>query len=445
MSSAELNRSKSIKLNTIYAFMLKGMNLGCLYLMVPLQIGYLDTYNYGIWITIFSMFNWFQFLDIGLGNGLRNRYAQSMAKNDVQLAKYYVSTTYFLITMISVGILIVFLLVGYFVNWCTVFNISESYSKTIYIVITVVFGSIILTFPLKVIASILNGAQKSALANSFSPIANVLSLIIMLLVVHRGNPNNLLIIGVIYSVIPVLIFSGVTIYFFIFDFNDVRPSFAYIERKYIKDLTGLGVKFFILQLNSVILFATDTFVIANLLGQVKVSEYNVMFRLYSLPYLLFQIIIIPYWSAFTHAYEKGDVDWIKSILKKLMLILGAVICMLIFIFAFNSVIFRFWVKNKIHVDSTTGFLFVIYFILLSAMIPFTNFINGIGKIKLQLYISCIASVVNIPLAIYLTKSFNLGISGSIVAGIICIIPFTVFMGIQTFRIVNNTATGVWNE
>src|SRR5271165_39067 len=133
MNSIGLDRNRTIKINTIYNFILKGLNLGCLYIMVPLQIGYLNTYNYGIWITVFSMFNWFQFLDIGLGNGLRNKYAQSVANDNLKLAKYYVSTTYFLIGLISLTILILFLIISRFVNWCAVFNINNSYSHTIYV------------------------------------------------------------------------------------------------------------------------------------------------------------------------------------------------------------------------------------------------------------------------------------------------------------------------
>lgn len=440
----ETKRNKSIRLNTLYVLLLKGLNLGCLYVMVPIQIDYLNTYNYGIWITVFSMLNWFQFLDIGLGNGLRNRYAQCVANNDIKLAKHYVSTTYFLICIISAIILVVFLASGYFVNWCYVFNISKSYTNSIYYLITIVFGSIILSFPLKVITSILNGAQKPALANSFSSIANVLSLVLMIVLLRKGGTNNLLHIGIIYSVVPLALFFVVSIYFLNTEFKAVRPSMAFVKKMYIKDLTGLGMKFFVLQLNSVILFATDAFVIANILGQLKVSEYNVMFRLYSLPYLLFQIIIIPYWSAFTHAYEKGDINWIKQILKKLLYILIGIVGMLILIWLFNGFIFKLWIKNKIHVDSTVGLLFAIYFMLLSAMIPFTNFINGTGKIKLQLYVSCFASLINIPLAIYLTRHFNMGIGGSIVSGIICIVPFVMLMGIQTFKILNNKAEGVWN-
>ena len=43
-----------------------------------------------------------ELLDIGLGNGLRNKFAQSIALGDEYLAKVYVSTSYFLLTILVV-------------------------------------------------------------------------------------------------------------------------------------------------------------------------------------------------------------------------------------------------------------------------------------------------------------------------------------------------------
>ena len=50
--------------------------------LVPLTINYLNPTKYGIWITLSSVIGWFSFFDIGLGNGLRNRFAEAIANND---------------------------------------------------------------------------------------------------------------------------------------------------------------------------------------------------------------------------------------------------------------------------------------------------------------------------------------------------------------------------
>ena len=50
-------------------------------LLVPLTIDYLNPTQYGIWITLMSVIAWFNFFDIGLGNGLRNKFATAKAEN----------------------------------------------------------------------------------------------------------------------------------------------------------------------------------------------------------------------------------------------------------------------------------------------------------------------------------------------------------------------------
>lgn len=444
MNSSTSDRSKTVRKNTFFVFILKGVNLLCLYIMVPLQIDYLNTYNYGIWLTIFSMLNWFQFLDIGLGNGLRNMYAKCMAKGDYSLAKYYVSTTYFLVSIISFALLVIFLIIAWLINWPGIFNVDSSYSHLLYLLILVVFGSVIISFPLKLIISIFNGDQKSGLANLFTPLANSISLLIVFFFMNKNDKNNLLYIGINYSLVPILLYLVISVYFFNTSLRNIRPSRHFFKKEYVKDLTGLGVKFFILQLNSIILYSTDTFIIAHMLNQEKVAQYSVMYRLFSLPFIFFQIIALPYWSAFTHAYEQGDIKWIKKRLRNLMILWVGVVLALIVIYFSNDLIFRYWVKDKIAVNSTAGVYFVLYFSLYAAMIPFVNFINGTGKIKLQIYVACVVSVINIPLTIYFTKDLGMDISGSILAGIFCTIPFVCLMAIQSFKIIAKSPKPIWN-
>ena len=64
-------------------------------LLVPLTLGYLNAYEYGIWLTLNSILAWINSFDIGLGNGLRNKLATAIAEGDKEKARAYVSTTFF--------------------------------------------------------------------------------------------------------------------------------------------------------------------------------------------------------------------------------------------------------------------------------------------------------------------------------------------------------------
>lgn len=69
-----------------------------------------------------SIIGWFGFFDIGLGNGLRNRLAEALAKEDLKLARIYVSTTYAILSLIILGVLLLFYLVNPLLNWNKILN-----------------------------------------------------------------------------------------------------------------------------------------------------------------------------------------------------------------------------------------------------------------------------------------------------------------------------------
>ena len=81
---------------------------------------------------------------------------------------------------------------------------------------------------------------------------------------------------------------------------------------------GLGGRFFIMQLSSIIIFTTDNLLITQLFGPAEVTVYDVVYKLFSLISIGHNIILLPLWSGFTDAYVKSDIKWIRKTLKKLI-------------------------------------------------------------------------------------------------------------------------------
>ena len=102
-------RTVKAKKNILASILLKGIDSLVYLLLVPVTLGYLNSYEYGIWLTLNSILMWVNSFDIGLGNGLRNRLAEAVAKNDLSLGRIYVSTTFFMLIFLMSGVLILFL------------------------------------------------------------------------------------------------------------------------------------------------------------------------------------------------------------------------------------------------------------------------------------------------------------------------------------------------
>ena len=80
-----------IKKNIASALLIKGWSCLIQFLVVPLSLNCLTKYEYGIWLTINSLLLGIDAIDVGLGNGLRNRLAQMMANGDKESARKQVS------------------------------------------------------------------------------------------------------------------------------------------------------------------------------------------------------------------------------------------------------------------------------------------------------------------------------------------------------------------
>ena len=73
--SVSNHRSSLLQKNILASFLIKGWSAVIVLLLVPATLHCLGEYNNGIWLTISSLLLWIDNMDIGLGNGLRNKIA----------------------------------------------------------------------------------------------------------------------------------------------------------------------------------------------------------------------------------------------------------------------------------------------------------------------------------------------------------------------------------
>jgi len=115
-------RSVKTKKNIFTSILIKCVSIAISFLLIPLALNYLNPVKYGIWLTLTSVIGWFAFFDLGLGNGLRNKLAEALAKNDNELARTYISTSYAIMS-ITIGLVyLLFVLVFPFINWSFILN-----------------------------------------------------------------------------------------------------------------------------------------------------------------------------------------------------------------------------------------------------------------------------------------------------------------------------------
>ena len=123
-----------------------------------------------------------------------------------------------------------------------------------------------------------------------------------------------MLVGLSIGVSTFLPAAIISIVFFNSNYKLLKPSFKFVQFKHVNDLTSLGIKFFVLQVASVVIFTTDNLIITQLFGPAQVAPYSIALKYFNIAQMGFSIIITPFWSAFTEAYAKNDFGWIRNII-----------------------------------------------------------------------------------------------------------------------------------
>jgi O-antigen/teichoic acid export membrane protein len=437
-------RSLRAKKNIAASFIIKGLNIAVSLVLVPLTINYLDPTRYGIWITLSSIISWFGFFDIGLGHGLRNRFAEALAKGQHELARVYVSTTYAIISIIIGGILLIFYFVNPFINWNIILNAGQDIvlQKELSILALIVFTFFCLQFVFKVIGTILTADQKPAKASLFDLLGKIIALVLIFFL-FKTTEGSLLYLGTVMSVPPVLVLFFASIWFFTGRYKMYKPSIKAVDFSKAMHLLNLGAKFFIIQISAVLLFSTNNIIISHLFGPEQVTSYNIAFKYFSVLMMGFTIVVSPFWSAFTEAWAKQEIQWIKNIMHKLIMLWVGLFATGIVMLICSPWIYSLWIGGKVHIPFTTSTLVFIWNIIIAWNAIFVHFINGVGKITLQLTIGVCVAIINIPLSILLGKL--IGIEGIFIGNILLSLTTIFIYPIQYKKLLSGTASGIFNR
>ena len=409
--------TKALK-NIFSSFLIKGVSIVINLALIPLTINYLSPTKYGVWLTISAMLGWINFFDVGLGHGLRNKMAVALAKGEMDKAKSYVSTAYVSITILCVGLFLVFLIINNFLNWNTLLNIPKGMDEDLKTIAVVIFSMFSVQFVFQLINSIFLSTQQSALVSFYNMVANLFSLIAIFLLI-RFSKESLFNIAFIFSVIPLIVFGAVNIYYFKTKFKEFAPSFKYYDKEALKDVLSVGVKFFIIQISLLVLYQTSNLLICRYFSPDLVTPYNIAFRYFGIITMGYSIISVPYWSAYTEAYIKQDYEWIKKTIRQtfkiwLLFAAGAILMLV-----FSEQAYYLWVGDKVKIDFQISLFMMVYVLLVTFGNIFLMFLNGIGNIKMQMIVNVIGMIVFVPLSYYLSVFLNLGIVGIIISTIIC--------------------------
>lgn len=435
-------RTKSIKKNIVLMVLIKGLSLLISFLYVPLLYNALDSYSYGVWLTLTSLVAWVSMFDIGLGNGLRNKLAESVALGDNLSAKKYVSTAYVYVSILVFLLLLIFYLIKDCVPWASVLNATYIDSTTIERLVTIVYTAFCLRFALNLINSIMLAMQKPAMSAGLALAEQLIAFVLVYILVKAYKLTSLLLLGTVISVIPIVILAVVSILLFLSKFRDISPSVCLCEKSKAKTILSLGVKFFIIQIGTLILFQSNNLIITHVVDNAAVVEYNVVYKYMHILVMIFNIVATPFWSATTDAYVKQDFMWIKSANKKIRFIALLLSLVGLVMLLCSQWFYEIWLGDSyVEIPFATTLLLYCYMVVMMLYGCYGYFINGFGHLRIQMIITIILAIAYPISAIIAGKIY--GINGILIAFILATTINYIWAKTQYTKIVNRTAKGVW--
>lgn len=409
-------RTIAMKRNVLYMLLIKGCSIFLGLFTVPLTLGYVNKETYGLWLTISSMIAWMSYFDIGLNNGLKNNLAAAFAKNDYDLGKRLVSTTYALLILIFIPIMIILLLVVQFIDLESILNISSGSVQGLRLTVCISISYFCIQFILSTLNVVLLADQRPA-DSSFRILCTQFFSIIIIYLLTLTTKGNLVYLCLASTFAPLLILFLFNIVLFSKRYKKISPNVKYVNFSFVPSLMNLGVKFFIIQIAVLVQFQLTNFLIMRYYGPSDVTEYNVAQKFFSILFMVWSITVSPLWVATTDAYVRKDFIWIRNALKKYIRLIFVFIFVGVIMFYISPLFFKLWLHDTVIISKGLSFwLLVYYFVQIFASV-FVNVLNGCGVLKTQTITSMISPFVFL-IAFFLLKGYGIGFYSVLIASII---------------------------
>ncbi len=414
MKKKEGNK-KSLKRSMSLSLICKPLAMLIYFFYTPILLHYLGEEEFGIWSTILSVINWINYFDIGIGQGLRNSLTKYISQEKHEEANESVSTGYITLGVVS-G---VFFLIGF--AFIKIFNMNQIFKTDVNLDPTLIvsFGCVCLNFVLGLSKSQLYATHQAEKVGFMTVLIQLFNLLgIVLLSVFSGG--NLLAVAIVVGISSIIVNAGFSLLIWK-DYRYLKPNLFHFKFFEMKNVCGIGVKFFFIQIAAMILFSTDNVIITRLFGPASVTPYNTSYMAFTVVNALFVAFMSPLWSKYTVAKQEKDFVWIRKTILKLDAVLPFIAIILIVGALIYKPVSVVWLQKVLDYDKGLIPLMAVYAFVYVASNIYATLLNGMGLINIELIFGIITAVINIPLSVFFGKYCNMRTTGVLLATIVCLI------------------------
>ncbi len=401
----------------------KGVSILVSVATVPLTVRYLGAEGYGLWITISSAATMFFVLDIGIASTLTNLISEAYAADDKERAAAYFATAFWLVLGITTLLGLLGWLLWPHIPWVSIFHVRDpALVHDTSRAMAAAFLVFLFALPTGLATKVLGGYQELHTSNFFGAAGSVLSLLAVVAVIYFHGSLPFLVAGFAGS--SAAANAACLLWICLFHKPWMTPWPRHISPGCIGRIFRTGMQFFAIQMAALIIFSSDNLVISHYLSPANVTPYSITWRLVGYITTVQSLIFLALWPAYSEAYAKGDMPWIRLTYNRVRWISASalvVVCSTM-LFAGREII-RIWagpaaVPTALLIQLMCAWIVICVFTTNQSCLMGATF-----RVNKQAISSPLSAVANLALSIYWVKT--MGTAGVILGTIVSYLIFIV--------------------
>lgn len=395
-------RKRRIALTALTSLIGKVVTMALPVVTVKITYSYLGAEVYGLWGAVGTFFGLFAFSDLGLGNGLQTKLSQANGKDDLELCRKLISNTYAVLWFVAMVLFLIFISAFKFVNWASLMNAtSEETMKYVGWAVFLIITPKIFSIPVAIIQRTQYALQEGYSSNIWKIVGAFLNLFAVIAIAKLDLGKMTLLAT--SACLPLFVSALNMVVYFRIQRPELKFSFRLFDFLMVKELLLLGVLFSVLSVLMHFGLSMDTFLVAKLFSLKEAGPYSILCRITAMFAGVVGLLSTALWGANGEAIARGDFEWVKNNTRRMSLIMGGLTgSMSLLLLLVSKLLFRIWLGPDFEFSYPALLWICVMQILYSFISPWFMVLNAYGMVKQQIAIFCIYT----PLAFAMKYLFS---------------------------------------
>ena len=420
---APTTRTRKILLQTGFGLIAKFGAFVATLLAMPLMLNLLGAKELGTWLVLLSVFQWITMFDLGLSAGARNEIARAVAVHDELRVRQAITTGWLYVFIVSITLFLIGATILYLTQlpeWLAqqVFGGIEIEST-----LWIILAGACAAFALNFIQSTFAALEKASAFSMYALLTNVMVVLFLVLAIAL-SVNGMEYIAII-NIISMFFANTWLILQFKSGFPQYFPSVKAVNHKLSGAIIKFGLRIFVLQITTLIIFASSRMMASAWLGPESVVVLDAAFRVFSIVIISHTLLMTTIWSSFTQAFERKEFLWIRKTLRRLIQLMFPLSAACILLAVSSPFIVRYWLGDA-QVGLTSFYILLALTTFLTCWSNiFAFFLNSIGDTRIQIISAIFSAAIFIPVSYLFTQILNMGLSGVVLGTLVSLVPFSI--------------------